>query len=343
MLKRTYLFFRNFLLLSKSLLNTTYFYHLYKLQLKAWTQVEIQYIRQCQYSIDIPLHNRYTLYEKCILTCANYGPLVDVCDDTQENIKKYLQIDDELIKGLRKIIEVNVPKEELMRFALSHKCKGGAHQIYPGQHYNLMKQDQYEKERLINELEGETLEKIEHDEDNEANSRQRKLARTFLSKTRQDGVDYENKFGTYDEITPRIAYTLQNYRRQLPNEAFRYLTNTRFVKEKEDLIPTQCPNCGGKNSPYHETNCKKAQEYHIGVHDKIVDHIEQVLRQYKAVKVSKENHNRLYEGPSAWVLKNVDFRCENHSIILLFTYILRERHTYFRFNYFVSQNIQLIF
>ncbi|CAL6006189.1 Hypothetical_protein [Hexamita inflata] len=57
------------------------------------------------------------------------------------------------------------------------------------------------------------------------------------------------KFGTYDEITPRIAYTLQNYRRQLPNEAFRYLTNTRFVKEKEDIIPTQCPNCGGKN--YH--------------------------------------------------------------------------------------------
>ncbi|CAL6086541.1 Hypothetical_protein [Hexamita inflata] len=70
----------------------------------------------------------------------------------------------------------------------------------------------------------------------------------------------------------------------------------RFVKEKEDLIPTQCPNCGGKNSSYHETNCKKAQEYHIGVHDKIVDHIEQVLRQYKAVKVSKENHNRLYDG-----------------------------------------------
>ncbi|CAL6068319.1 Reverse_transcriptase (RNA-dependent DNA polymerase) [Hexamita inflata] len=248
------------------------------------------------FDLDISLHNRYTLYEKCILTCANYGPLVDVCDDTQENIKKYLQIDDELIKGLRKIIEVNVPKEELMRFALSHKCKGGAHQIYPGQHYNLMKQDQYEKERLINELEGETLDKIGHDEDNEANSRQRKLARTFLSKTRQDGVDYENKFGTYDEITPRIAYTLQNYRRQLPNEALRYLTNTRFVKEKEDLIPTQCPNCGGKNSPYHETNCKKAQEYHIGVHDKIVDHIEQVLRQYKAVKVSKENHNRLYDG-----------------------------------------------
>ncbi|CAL6025481.1 Hypothetical_protein [Hexamita inflata] len=52
----------------------------------------------------------------------------------------------------------------------------------------------------------------------------------------------------------------------------------------------------GKNSPYHETNCKKAQEYHIGVHDKIVDHIEQVLRQYKAVKVSKQNHNRLYDG-----------------------------------------------
>ncbi|CAL6010295.1 Reverse_transcriptase (RNA-dependent DNA polymerase) [Hexamita inflata] len=85
------------------------------------------------FDLDISLHNRYTLYEKCILTCANYGPLVDVCDDTQENIKKYLQIDDELIKGLRKIIEVNVPKEELMRFALSHKFKGGAHQIYPGQ------------------------------------------------------------------------------------------------------------------------------------------------------------------------------------------------------------------
>ncbi|CAL6016397.1 Conserved_hypothetical protein [Hexamita inflata] len=170
---------------------------------------------------------------------------------------KYLQIDDELIKGLRKIIEVNVPKEDLMRFALSHKCKGGAHQIYPGQYYNLMKEDQYEKERLINELEGETLNKIGHDEDNDANSRQRKLARTFLSKSRQDGVDYENKFGTYNETTPRIAYTLQNYRRQLPNKAFRFLTNTGFVKEKEDLIPTSCPKCGGKNSPYQETNCKR--------------------------------------------------------------------------------------
>ncbi|CAL6097579.1 Reverse_transcriptase/endonuclease [Hexamita inflata] len=87
---------------------------------------------------------------------------------------------------------------------------------------------------------------------------------------------------------------IQNYRRQLPNEAFRFITNTRFVK-KEDLIPTSCSNCGGENSPYYETNCKKAQEYHIGVHDKIVDYIEQVLRQYKAVKVSKENHNRLYD------------------------------------------------
>ncbi|CAL6104456.1 Putative_reverse transcriptase/endonuclease [Hexamita inflata] len=162
---------------------------------------------------------------------------------------------------------------------------------YVTQH--ITEQDQYEKERLINELEGETLDKIGHDD---ANSRQRKLASTFLSKTRQDGVDYENKFGTYDEITPRIAYNLQNYRRKLPNEAFRYLTNTRFVKEKEDLIPTSCPNCDGKNSPYHEINCKKAQEYHIGVHDQIVDHIEQVLRQYKTVKVSKENHNRLYDG-----------------------------------------------
>ncbi|CAL6025297.1 Reverse_transcriptase (RNA-dependent DNA polymerase) [Hexamita inflata] len=258
------------------------------------------------FDLDISLHNPYTLYEKCILTCANYGPLVDVCDDTQENIKKYLQIDDELIKGLQKIIEVNVPKEELMRFALSHKCKDGAHQIYPEQHYNLMKQDQYEKERLINELEGETLEKIGHNEDNEANSRQRKLARTFLSKTRQDGVDYENKFGTYDEITPCIAYTLQNYRRQLPNEAFRYLTNTRFVKEKEDLIPTQCPNCGGKNSPYHETNCKKAQKYHIGVHDKIFDHIEQVLRQYKENSPSGE----LYQsGTSCPInIKNPTYR-----------------------------------
>ncbi|CAL5983609.1 Hypothetical_protein [Hexamita inflata] len=31
-----------------------------------------------------------------------------------------------------------------------------------------------------------------------------------------------------------VQHTLQNYRRQLPNEAFRYLTNTRFIKEKED-------------------------------------------------------------------------------------------------------------
>ncbi|CAL6078770.1 Hypothetical_protein [Hexamita inflata] len=78
-----------------------------------------------------------------------------------------------------------------------------------------MKYDQYEKERLINELEGDTLDKIRHDEDNDANSRQRKLARTFLSKTRQDGIDYEKKFGTYDEITPRIA--LKNYRRSRQN------------------------------------------------------------------------------------------------------------------------------
>ncbi|CAL5975532.1 Hypothetical_protein [Hexamita inflata] len=69
-----------------------------------------------------------------------------------------------------------------------------------------MTEDQYEKERLINELKGETLDKIGHYDDNDGNSRQRKLARTFLSKTRQDGVDYENKFGTYDEITPRIAF-----------------------------------------------------------------------------------------------------------------------------------------
>ncbi|CAL6053687.1 Hypothetical_protein [Hexamita inflata] len=45
------------------------------------------------------------------LTCANYGPLVDVCEDTQENIKKYLQIDGDLIKGLRKIIEVKTSQK----------------------------------------------------------------------------------------------------------------------------------------------------------------------------------------------------------------------------------------
>ncbi|CAL6005110.1 Reverse_transcriptase (RNA-dependent DNA polymerase) [Hexamita inflata] len=139
------------------------------------------------FDLDISSHNRYTLYEKCILTCANYGPLVDVCDDTQENTKKYLQIDDELIKGLRKIIEVNVPKEELMRFALSHKCKGGAHQIY-------------------------TIYTI---------------------------------YTIYVNIS---RTTLQ------PHE-------TRPVRERT-------------------TNCKKAQEYHIGVHDKIVDHIEQLMQFY---------------------------------------------------------------
>ncbi|CAL5978879.1 Hypothetical_protein [Hexamita inflata] len=48
-----------------------------------------------------------------------------------------------------------------------------------------MKQDQYEKERLINELEGETLEKIGHDEDNEANSRQKNQPeRSSQNKTR---------------------------------------------------------------------------------------------------------------------------------------------------------------
>ncbi|CAL6034769.1 Hypothetical_protein [Hexamita inflata] len=124
------------------------------------------------------------------------------------NVRKhqeiYLQIDDELIKGL----ENNRSKRSQRR---SHAfCSVPQIQRWCSPNIlrttlHLMKEDQYEKERLTNELKGETLDKIGHDEDKDSNSKQIQyiykyiiykyniyiyiyIARTFLSKTRQDRV-----------------------------------------------------------------------------------------------------------------------------------------------------------
>ncbi|CAL6023930.1 Hypothetical_protein [Hexamita inflata] len=139
------------------------------------------------FDLDISLHNRYTLYEKCIFTCK----LWTSCGCMRGNVRKhqeiYLQIDDELIKGL----ENNKSKRSQRR---SHSfCSVPQMQRWCSPNIlrttlHLMKEDQYEKERLTNELKGETLDKIGHDEDKDSNSRQIQLARTFLSKTRQDRV-----------------------------------------------------------------------------------------------------------------------------------------------------------
>ncbi|CAL6031475.1 Hypothetical_protein [Hexamita inflata] len=120
----------------------------------------------------------------------------------------------------------------------------------------------------------ETLDQIGHDEDNDSNSRQRKLAKTYLFKTRlREQVWHIRRNNTSHSVhSSKLQETTSQRSFLFPNQ--------HQIRQRKGR-PNPCLNCGGKNSPYHKTNCKKAQEYNIGVYDKIVD-IEQILRQYKA-------------------------------------------------------------
>ncbi|CAL5991957.1 Hypothetical_protein [Hexamita inflata] len=89
-----------------------------------------------------------------------------------------------------------------------------------------MKEDQYEKERLINKLEGKTLYKIRHYEDNDSNSRQRKLARTFL---KQDKTEYY--LSRLREPVQTNVLTIQNtgFRGQLTYGIYSRIKENTFV------------------------------------------------------------------------------------------------------------------
>ncbi|CAL6090634.1 Reverse_transcriptase (RNA-dependent DNA polymerase) [Hexamita inflata] len=73
------------------------------------------------FDLDISLHNQYTLYEKCILTCANYGPLVDVCDTQQNdaNIEIFHKLSI-LFNDLYKFQQLNINK--ILYFTPRNKC-----------------------------------------------------------------------------------------------------------------------------------------------------------------------------------------------------------------------------
>ncbi|CAL5980105.1 Hypothetical_protein [Hexamita inflata] len=78
-----------------------------------------------------------------------------------------------------------------------------------------------------------------------------------------------------------------------------YKQNSKWHKQQKTASPLQISMSNQiqqLKTRHPSQKLKRIGVKHIGVHDKIVDHIEQVLIQYKAVKVSKENHNRLHDA-----------------------------------------------
>ena len=75
------------------------------------------------------------MFKQCIVTAANYGPLLDVSSDKDA----YHEVDLKLASILKEILHTDMSEEKLIELATTSKENGGMQMIFPAKFYDLMK------------------------------------------------------------------------------------------------------------------------------------------------------------------------------------------------------------
>ena len=88
--------------------------------------------RNLKFVRDIPDHTRFLMFKQCVVTAANYGPLLDSCDDDEEVKEQYKQIDLKLLDIMKNVLNIEeYSDEDIKKFAYYSKNNGGLQLILP--------------------------------------------------------------------------------------------------------------------------------------------------------------------------------------------------------------------
>ena len=126
------------------------------------------------------------IFKQCIVTAANYGPLLDVSNDKEA----YKAVDIKLAEVLKKILQSDLTDEGMIDFANKVNEYGGRSMIFPQQFYDTMKQAVQELSKPNGKNVYASLRKIALADDTRSVNQKIGYALTGYSKLKDDGVWY---------------------------------------------------------------------------------------------------------------------------------------------------------